>query len=93
MEHCYHARTLGTTSQNLLIITSNLCRRFLPRDWIVMSNRVCEIVWLSISDLVHLTPEEVQNPDKLVKYLEKVCCHPRNSRETQITAVGLPCAY
>jgi len=32
-----------------------------------------------------LTPEQVQNPDKLVKYLQKVCCHPGNSRETQIT--------
>jgi len=34
-----------------------------------------------------LTPEQVQNPDKLVKYLQKVCCHPENSRETQITAL------
>ena len=32
-----------------------------------------------------LTLEQVQNPDKLVKYLQKVCCHPGNSRETQIT--------
>jgi len=34
-----------------------------------------------------LTPEKVQNPDKLVKYLQKVCCHPGDSRETQITAM------
>jgi len=34
-----------------------------------------------------LTPEQVHNPDKLVKYLQKVCCHPGNSRETQITAM------
>jgi len=42
-----------------------------------------------------LTPEQVQNPDKLVKYLQKVCCHPGNSRETQITATcwGLAHAY
>jgi len=42
-----------------------------------------------------LTPEQVQNLDKLVKYLQKVCCHPGNSRETQITAMcwGLPHAY
>jgi len=33
-----------------------------------------------------LTPEQVQNPDKLVKYLQKECCHPGNSRKTQITA-------
>jgi len=32
------------------------------------------------------TPEQVQDPDKLVKYLQKLCCHPWNSRETQITA-------
>jgi len=34
-----------------------------------------------------LTPEQIQNPDNLVKYLQKVCCHPGNSRETQITAM------
>lgn len=33
------------------------------------------------------TTEQVQNTDKLVKYLGKVCCHPRNSQETEITAV------
>ncbi|KAK4823738.1 hypothetical protein QYF61_006007 [Mycteria americana] len=43
----------------------------------------------------NFTTEQVQNPEKLVKYLEKVCCHPGNSRETQITALcwGLPHAY
>jgi len=42
-----------------------------------------------------LTPEQVQNPEKLVKYLQKECCHPGNSRETQITAMcwGLAHAY
>jgi len=42
-----------------------------------------------------LTPEQIQNPDNLVKYLQKVCCHPGNSRETQITAMcwGLAHAY
>jgi len=41
------------------------------------------------------TLEQVQNPDKLVKYLQKVCCHPGKSRETQITATcwGLDHAY
>jgi len=38
--------------------------------------------------LFKLTPEQVQNPDKLVKYLQKVCCHHGNSRETQITAMS-----
>jgi len=42
-----------------------------------------------------LTPEQVQHPDKLVKYLEKVCCHPGNSRETSLTTMcwGLAHAY
>jgi len=42
-----------------------------------------------------LTPEQVQNPDKLVKYLQKVCCHLGSSRETQITTTcwGLAHAY
>jgi len=41
--------------------------------------------WASLVFL-KLTLEQVQNPDKLVKYLQKVCCHHGNSRETQITA-------
>jgi len=42
-----------------------------------------------------LTPEQIQNPDNLVKYLQKVCCHPGYSRETQITAMcwGLAHTY
>jgi len=45
--------------------------------------------------LFKLTPEQVQNPDEVVKYLQKVCCHPGNSRETQITAMcwGLAHTY
>ncbi|KAK4806233.1 hypothetical protein QYF61_013377 [Mycteria americana] len=43
----------------------------------------------------NFTPEQVQNPEKLVEYLEKVCRHPANSRETQIPAMcwGLAPAY
>ena len=43
----------------------------------------------------NFTLEQVQNPEKLVEHLEKVCCHPDNSRETQITATcwGLAHAY
>jgi len=39
-----------------------------------------------------LTPEQVQDAENLVKYLQKVCFHPGNSRETQITTTcwGLP---
>jgi len=42
-----------------------------------------------------LNPEKTQSPEELVKYLQKVCCHPGNSRETQITAAcwGLAHAY
>lgn len=31
-------------------------------------------------------PEQVQNIEELVKYLEKLCCHPGNFRETKISA-------
>jgi len=43
----------------------------------------------------NFTPEQVQNPDKLAEYLEEVCCHSGNSRETQIIALfwGLSHAY
>ncbi|KAK4832218.1 hypothetical protein QYF61_021065 [Mycteria americana] len=43
----------------------------------------------------NFTPEQAQNPEKLVEYLEKVCCHPGNSREIQITVMcwGLAHAY
>ncbi|KAK4811020.1 hypothetical protein QYF61_015724 [Mycteria americana] len=43
----------------------------------------------------NFTPEQGENPEKLVEYLEKVCRHPANSRETQITATcwGLAHAY
>lgn len=41
------------------------------------------------------TSEQEQNPENLVKYFEKVFCHPGNSRKTQITAtrLGLTQAY
>lgn len=42
---------------------------------------------------LNLTPEQLQNLEKLVKYLEKMCCHPGNSRETQITATCQGQAY
>ncbi|KAK4818034.1 hypothetical protein QYF61_004158 [Mycteria americana] len=43
----------------------------------------------------NFTPQQVQHPEKLGEYLEKVCSHPGNSRETQITARcwGLAHAY
>ncbi|KAK4810968.1 LOW QUALITY PROTEIN: hypothetical protein QYF61_014440 [Mycteria americana] len=43
----------------------------------------------------NFAPEQVQKPEKLVEYLEKVCCHPDNSKEIQITAMcwGLAHAY
>lgn len=37
--------------------------------------------------------EQVQNPEKLVKYLEKVFCHSGNSRKTQIPCLDLTQAY
>ncbi|KAK4806731.1 hypothetical protein QYF61_007529 [Mycteria americana] len=43
----------------------------------------------------NFTPEQVLNPEKLVEYLEKVCCDSGNSKEIQITAMcwGLAHAY
>lgn len=43
----------------------------------------------------NFTPEQVQNLEKGVKYLEKVYCCPGNSREIRITAKswGLAHAY
>ena len=43
----------------------------------------------------NFTPAQVQNPEELVKYLEKVYRHPSNSRETQLTATccGIAHAY
>lgn len=35
--------------------------------------------------LWNFTPEQLQNPEKPVKYLEKVCCHSVSSKEAQIT--------
>lgn len=39
------------------------------------------------------TSEQVQYTEKLVKYLEKVFCHPGDSRKTQITYFSLTQAY
>ncbi|XP_033930272.1 uncharacterized protein [Melopsittacus undulatus] len=43
----------------------------------------------------NFTAEQLENPEKLVEHLNKVCCHPSNTREEQITATcwGLACAY
>ncbi|KAK4811292.1 hypothetical protein QYF61_023344 [Mycteria americana] len=43
----------------------------------------------------NFTPEQVLNPEKLVEYLEEVCCDPGNSKEIQITTMcwGLAHAY
>lgn len=43
----------------------------------------------------NLTSEQLQNPDKLVEYLEKTCCCLGNPKETQILAAcwGLVYAY
>ncbi|KAK4826306.1 hypothetical protein QYF61_007153 [Mycteria americana] len=52
--------------------------------------------WWAPPAFWNFTPEQVENPKKLVeKYLEKVCCHPGNTRETKITATcwGLAHGY
>jgi len=39
------------------------------------------------------TSEQLQNPEKLVEHLEKVCCHPGDPKEAQITAACRGLAY
>ncbi|KAK4806219.1 hypothetical protein QYF61_001142 [Mycteria americana] len=78
----------------------NIIQRSAPRP----DSYECQGVWDSMGKsprywappvFWNFTPEQVQNPEKLVEYLEKVCCHLANSRETQIPAMcwGLAPAY
>jgi len=65
-------------------------------EWLCVGDRMGKyLLQWTPPMLFKLSPEQVQNPDKLLKYLEKECCHPGNSRETQITATcwGLAHAY
>lgn len=43
--------------------------------------------WWAPPVVWNFTSEQLQNPEKLVEYLEKVCCHPGNPKDAQITAV------
>lgn len=43
--------------------------------------------------LWNFSPEQVQNLERLVKYLAKLCCHPGNSRETKPTATCYDLAH
>jgi len=56
-------------------------------EWLGVKNSIVKYLgqWAP-PVILNLMPEQVQNPDELVKYLEEVCCHPANSRETQIIA-------
>jgi len=51
--------------------------------------------WWAPLVFLNLTPEQVQNPDKFIEYLEEVCCRPGNSGKTQTIAMcwGLAHAY
>jgi len=60
-----------------------MSHRHLPWCWIAQSG------WDSMGKYLghwalpvfwNFTPKQMQNPDKLVEYLEEVCCHPDNSR-------------
>lgn len=50
----------------------------------------CVGKWSS-SVFSNFTLEQVQNPSKIVKYLEKLCCQHGNSRQTVITAMSWGC--
>jgi len=72
-------------------LVKNLNKRSAPRldryEWQGLWNRIgkCLGQWAPLV-FWNFNPEQMQNRDKLVEYLEEVCCHPGNSRETQITA-------
>lgn len=57
----------------------------LPQSWIVLSGRNLQ-QW-ALPTFWNFNPEQVQNSEKLIKYLKKVCRHPGNPTETQITAM------
>jgi len=73
-------------------LVKNTAQRSAPRldsyEWQGVWNSMCKFLgqWVPLV-FWNFTPEKVQNPDKLVECLEEVCCHPGNSRETQITAM------
>jgi len=81
-------------------LVKNITQRSAPRldsyEWLGVWNSMgkCLAQWAPLV-FWNLTPEQMQNPDKLVQYLEEVCCHPGNSRETQIIVMcwGLAHVY
>ncbi|KAK4806846.1 hypothetical protein QYF61_012567 [Mycteria americana] len=94
---------LGNTVSILSKISKqfkNIIQRSAPRldsyEWqgVLDSTGKC-LGWWAPPVFWNFTPEQVQNPEKLVEYLERVCRHPGNSKETQITAMcwGLAHAY
>lgn len=47
----------------------------------------------ALPEVWNFTSEQLQNPEKLVEHLEKVCCHPGDPKEAQITAACRGLAY
>lgn len=43
--------------------------------------------WWALPGVWNFISEQLQNPEKLVGYLGKVCCRPGNPKEAQISAV------
>ncbi|KAM9575877.1 uncharacterized protein ACIB01_003549 [Guaruba guarouba] len=90
------AQVLSTVKQ----LSKNTTKRSSPRldshewqgAWDSMGKHLSQL-----APPVHwnFTAEQVQNPEKLVKHLNEVCCRPGNTREEQITATcwGLAYAY
>ncbi|KAK4806232.1 hypothetical protein QYF61_013376 [Mycteria americana] len=90
-ENAVGNRVKGFTEVQISKQFNNIIQRSAPRpdsyEWqgVWDSMGKCLSYWAP-PGFWNFTPEQVQNPEKLVEYLEKVCCHPDNSKETQITA-------
>ncbi|KAM9591498.1 uncharacterized protein ACIBXB_006299 [Morphnus guianensis] len=88
----------------LLFKVKQLLKKITQRSAPRLDNYEWQGVWGSMGKYLEkwappmfwkFTPEQVQNLEELVKYLENLCCHPGSSREIQTTATcwGLAHAY
>jgi len=67
-------------------VVKNILHRSAPGlescEWLGVWNGMEQCLGQWAPPVFFYTPEQVQNTDKVVKYLQKVCCHPGNSRDT-----------
>jgi len=66
-------------------VVKNIAQRSAPRldsyEWQGVWDSMGKCLgWWALLVFWNFTPEQVQNPVKLVEHLEEVCCDPGNSR-------------